>query len=323
MSMRSPLSSPHPLTPPCFRNVPVPSLLLHPGGPVCSRLVFGAWRLVEWDLPTHGLLDLLHTAVELGITTVDHADIYGDYTVEERFGAALSEEPGLRDRLQLVTKCGIKLVSANRPAHTVKHYDTSRAHLVASVERSLRRLRTDRLDLFLIHRPDPFMDADETAGALSDLVASGKVLHVGVSNFTLSQFDLLASRLDVPLVTNQIEASVLHLDAFLDGTLDQCQRLGVAPMAWSPLGGGALFRSESPQAQRLRDTLGQIGGRLGGATVDQVALAWLLAHPARIVPVLGTGKADHLHAAAGAVRLALSREEWFRVWSASTGADVP
>lgn len=201
------------------------------GGPRCSRLVAGLWRLASWGLRDAELLDLIHACLDLGITTFDHADIYGGYTNEELFGRALALEPALRERMQLVTKCGIKLVSAHRPAHTFHCYDTSQAHIVASVENSLRLLGTDCLDLLLIHRPDPLLDADEMAEAFAALRQAGKVLHFGVSNFTPWQFDLLASRLDFPLVTNQVEVSVLHLETLHDGTLDQCQRLGIAPMA--------------------------------------------------------------------------------------------
>lgn len=292
-------------------------------GPRFSRLVAGMWRLASWCLSDAELLDLIHACLDLGITTFDHADIYGDYTCEELFGRALALEPSLRDKMQLVTKCGIKLVSPNRPAHRLKHYDTGRAHIVASAESSLRMLGTDYLDLLLIHRPDPLLDADEAVEAFAALRRAGKVLHFGVSNFTPWQFDLLDSRLDFPLVTNQVEVSVLHLDALHDGTLDQCQQLGLAPMAWSPLGGGRLFRSEDEQAVRVRRALADVGEELGGASPDQVALAWLLRHPARIVPVLGTGKVERIQSAAQAEALTLSREQWFAIWTASTGREVP
>jgi len=292
-------------------------------GPRFSRLVAGMWRLANWGLSDAELLNLIHACLDLGITTFDHADIYGNYACEERFGRALALEPALRERMQIVTKCGIKLISANRPTHRLKHYDTSRAHLLASVENSLRMLGTNRLDLLLIHRPDPLLDADEVAEAFAALRQAGKVLHFGVSNFLPWQFDLLASRLDFPLVTNQVEASVLHLDALHDGTLDQCQRLGIAPMAWSPLGGGRLFRGEDRQAARVYQALTEVGEQLGNASPDQVALAWLLRHPARILPVLGTGKVERIRQATQAGTLQLSREQWFTIWSASTGVEVP
>ncbi len=274
-------------------------------GPRFSRLALGLWRLADWRLDDDQLLDLIHTSLEVGITTFDHADIYGDYACEELFGRALLQNPSLREEMQIVTKCGIKLVSARRPEHGVKHYDTSRDHIIASAENSLRMLGTDRIDLLLIHRPDLLMDPDEVAGAFTALREAGKVLHFGVSNFTPSQFDLLASRLDFPLVTNQVELSVMNMEVLHDGTVDQCQRLGVSPMAWSPLAEGRLFRDDTEQAQRLREALTTIGEQLGGASMDQVALAWILRHPARIVPVLGTGKVDRVQSAAQAESLLL------------------
>ena len=293
------------------------------GGPRVSRLVQGLWRLAAWDLDDAGLLDLIHTCLDLGITTFDHADIYGDYTCQQIFGRALTLEPALRQRMQLVTKCGIKLLSDRRPRHWIKHYDTGRDHILSSVEDSLRALRTDYVDLLLIHRPDPLLDPDEVASAFANLKQAGKVRFFGVSNFTPSQFDLLASRLDVPLVTNQVEVSVMHLDTLHDGTLDQCLRLGLAPMAWSPLGGGRLFHSQDGAALRLRQALEDVARELGGAAIDQVALAWLLRHPARILPILGTGKLERIRRAARAGDLQLSRQQWFAIWAASAGHDVP
>ena len=293
------------------------------GGPFLSRMALGLWRLADWGLDDGQLLDLIRASLELGLTTFDHADIYGDYACEQLFGRALGQDPSLRERMQLVTKCGIKLVSARRPEHGLKHYDTSRAHIIASAENSLRMLGTDRIDLLLIHRPDPLMDADEIAAAFTALRDAGKVLHFGVSNFTPSQFELLASRLHFPLVTNQVELSPMNMEVLHDGTIDQCQRLGISPMAWSPLAGGRLFQDEAAQAGSLHSTLTTIGAQLGGATVDQVALAWILRHPARIIPVLGTGKIERVRSAAGAEALELTREQWFSIWSASAGGPVP
>ena len=232
-------------------------------------------------------------------------------------------QPALRDRLQVVTKCGIKLVSTHRPEHTLKHYDTSAAHIIASVERSLRLLHTDRVDLLLIHRPDPLLDPAEVADAFRRLWQAGKVLHFGVSNFSPAQFGLLASYVDRPLVTNQVEVSVLQLQALGDGTLDQCRRLRVAPMAWSPLGGGRLFREGDERAQRLRLALRAVGNELGGVSESQVALAWLLRHPAGILPVLGSGRIERMQEAVAAAALTLTREQWFSILRASAGHDIP
>lgn len=296
---------------------------ISPEGPEFSRIALGMWRLNDWNMNTTDLVRFIEMALELGFTTFDHADIYGLYTVEEMFGKALKAKPGLRNKMEIVTKCGIKLVSENRPENTFHAYDTSRNHILKSVETSLRNLNTDYLDVLLIHRPDPLMDADEVAAAFNHLRKSGKVRHFGVSNFLPFQFELLQSRLDFPLVTNQVEASVLHMEPFHDGTLDQCQQLRISPMAWSPLGGGKLFTENENQENRLRDELYKIGEELDGAAIDQVALAWLLKHPSGIIPVLGTGNTDRIRGAAGALDLQLSRDQWFRIWTASAGEEVP
>ncbi len=179
------------------------------------------------------------------------------------------------------------------------------------------------MDVLLIHRPDPLMDADEVAEAFVQLRQSGKVLHFGVSNFTPFQFELLASRLDFPLVTNQVQFSAMYLSTWYDGTLDLCQRLRISPMAWGPLGGGRLFHEETKWAESLRKEMYAVGAALGGASLDQVALAWILKHPARIVPILGTGKIERVRSAVEAEGLELSREQWFRIWVASTGTRLP
>lgn len=309
------------------QTIPISSLPLHDAEPIVSRLIWGAWRLADWKLSPQETLSLVQQCLEWGITTIDHADIYGNYTCESLFGTALRGNSSLRSHLQLITKCGIKLVSSNRPNHSIKHYDTSYNHILASVDNSLKNLQTDYLDVLLIHRPDPFMDVDETAAAFTHLKQAGKVLHFGVSNFSPSQFNLLASRLAFPLVTNQIEISVLHLTAFTDGTLDHSQQLKIAPLAWSPLGGGRLFQDETPQTVRLRQALGTIATQLSNSltkvTIDQVALAWLLSHPARIVPILGTGNLERIRSAIAALDLKLTREQWFTIWTASTGSEVP
>lgn len=301
----------------------VPQIPLSKHGPDVSRIVQGLWRLSDWSKSKREIIQLLAACLERGITTFDHADIYGDYTCEDCFGAALAESGVERSAIQLVTKCGIKLVSAQRPEHHIKCYDTSCAHILASVENSLRCLRTDYIDLLLIHRPDPFVDPREVNEAFVRLRQSGKVQAFGVSNFLPSQFELLASKLDVPLVTNQIEYSVLNLDAHADGSLDLCQKLEIHPMAWSPLGGGRLFHEDSEQAVRLRQTLTRIGRDVGGASIDQVAIAWILRHPAGLVPVLGTGNLARITEAVAALEMELSPEQWFEIRRDSLGQDVP
>lgn len=299
--------------------------MMHAQGPEFSALAWGAWRLDKDPDATDParLADKIEAILDMGLTTIDHADIYGSYTCEALFGAALALRPSLRTRMELVSKGGIALPTANRPDHKVHHYNTSADHLIASCEQSLSNLKTDVLDLYLIHRPDPMMDADETALAFTRLKESGKIRHAGVSNFTPFQFDLLQSRLDFPLVTNQVEHSVLHLDPLHDGTFDQCQQHRVAPMVWSPLGGAGLFTGTSEQHLRVRETLEQIASETGAETPSDVALAFILKHPSKPVPVLGSGKLDRLTAAVRADRLDLTRQQWFRIWVASTGHNVP
>jgi predicted oxidoreductase len=287
-----------------------------------SPLIAGLWRLDTWGRDAAESAAWIAACVELGLDTFDLADIYGDHRCEELFGAALARDPGLRERLQLVSKCDIRFPSQRRPDVRVHHYDTSAAHIVASAERSLVNLHTERLDVLLLHRADPLMDADEVAGAFEALARAGKVLHFGVSNFTPAQLDLLAARTAMPLVTHQVEASVLHLAPFLDGTLDQLQRLRMVPMAWSPLAGGRLFERGDARAERVRVALRAVGDEHGGAPLDAVAFAFLLRHPAGVRPITGSGRLERLRTAAAARELALSREDWFRIWTASQGAPL-
>jgi len=301
----------------------VPKVKLCENGPEFSRIVHGLWRLADWGKSNTEAVELIKHCLDLGITTFDHADIYGDYACENLFGRALADSGIDRPSIEIVTKCGIKLISKNRPKHAVKGYDTSASHIVTSVETSLKNLGTDYVDLVLIHRPDPLMDAGEINEAFVSLRDSGKVRHFGVSNFLPFQFEMLAAHLDVPLVTNQIEYSVMELGAQADGSIDLCQKLSMRPMAWSPLGGGRLFAEDSAQAQRLRGVLEEVGRDLGGASMDQVALAWVLRHPVQFVLVLGTGNPARITKGVEALDLTLSRDQWFEIWQASTGHDVP
>lgn len=221
----------------------VQRITLAPQGPEFSRFVMGYWRLMDWNMSPVQLADFIEEHLDLGITTVDHADIYGGYQCEAAFGEALKRAPALRERMEIVTKCGIATTA--KPEHALGHYITNSAHIVKSAEQSLINLATDRIDLLLIHRPDPLMDADEVAEAFLTLHQSGKVRHFGVSNFTPAQFALLQSRLPFTLATNQVEISPVHQPLLLDGTLDQLQQLRIRPMAWSCLGGGRLFNDEA------------------------------------------------------------------------------
>lgn len=302
-----------------------PRLALSPNGPELSSLIYGTWRILD-DAATATREDLLkrfHTCLDLGITTLDTAEIYGLYKVEEFIGETLKMEPGLRDKFEIVTKAGIYVPCEFHPERKTAHYNATAARLVKSAEKSLRLLGTDRIDLFLVHRPDWLTSADETAEALNRLVREGKILHAGVSNYNTHQFDLLNSRMEVPLVTNQIEFSLLHMDPIYDGTADQCQRLGVRPMAWSPLGQGRLMDPADAAAARIHAKAAELSPKYGGATVDQLAYAWIMAHPSRPLPIIGTNKLDRLAAAAGAAGIELECEDWYALWEAAKGCQIP
>ena len=290
------------------------------GGPQLSPIVAGAWRMADWGWDARQRLRWIEQCVDLGVTSFDHADLYGGYSVEGLFGEALALAPSLRERIQLVSKFGIRLVCGARPENRIKHYDTSAAHIVRSVENSLRELRTDHLDLLLIHRPDALMDADAVAGAFASLRAAGKVAHFGVSNFTPAQFELLNSR--IALQTNQVELHPLNRQVLDDGTLDQCQRLRVRPMIWSPLAGGALFTSDEPAAQRVRQVLTTIAQRHDTSPAT-IAHAWLLRLPSRPLPIVGSRRPEALREALAALDLRLDAAEWTEIWSAATGQRVP
>ncbi len=279
---------------------------------------WGAWG-AKFTTATYE--QMIKDCLAVGVTTFDHADIYGDYTTEEEFGKVLQEQPSLRQQMQLITKCGIQMVSVNRPHHKIKSYDTSYEHIIESVERSLKNLSTDYIDCLLIHRPDPLFDADEVAKAFEQLKQQGKVLQFGVSNFRKWQVDLLRSRF--PVTVNQVECSLLHLEPFGDGTLDQCQQHGMTAMAWSPMGGGTLFVIDEEDERNKRIiAVANILAEKYETGADVILLRWLMTHPANILPVLGTSKIERVHAAVAATLLKLEREEWFMLWRASTGREV-
>lgn len=302
---------------------------LSPNGPTLSRLAFGTWRLLDdraTATPEH-VRRRVQACLELGISTIDTAEIYGVYEVEELLGHALAGAPGLRQRLEIVTKCGIYIPCERHPDRKTAFYNVSAKKIVSSAEKSLRLLRTDYLDVLLVHRPDWLTAADDTAEGLRTLVRQGKVRHVGVSNYSVSQFELLDDRMGGALVTNQVELSLFAMGALLDGTLDQCQRRRLAPMAWSPLGGGRLFAEDDPAAQRVRAAMATMAPKYatsaGPATPDQLALAWVLAHPSRPVPVFGTNKLERLPGIARAAEITLDREDWYALWEAAQGRRIP
>lgn len=288
-----------------------------------SRIIQGFWRLADWNMSDQQLFSFIQSCIEMGITTFDHADIYGGYTCESLFGNAMQIQPSLRHDIQIVTKCGITPPSPKFPERYVAHYNTSTNHIIKSAEQSLKNLHTDYIDVLLIHRPDPFMDPAEVAEAFTRLKNDGKVRYFGVSNFLPSQFNMLSSYLDFPLLTNQIEVSVMQLEHFQHGTIEQCQEKRIAPMIWSPLAGGEIFTSESERAVRLRKTLQTIANDVGVDSIDSIMYAWLLAHPAKMIPIVGSSKLDRIQTAVEATTLTLDRQQWFTIFENSNGHPVP
>jgi len=273
---------------------------IHKDGPLFSRIIAGAWR---WTLPENQVEQLIQQSLDVGITTFDHADIYGDHSNEEIFGNLLRKDRSLRDRMEIVTKFGIKYPSQKRlPMSWIKHYDTTKQHINWSAENSLKMLNTDRLDLLLIHRPDPLLIPTEVAEAFTSLKQSGKVLHFGVSNFTPTQFEMLQSYLPFPLVTNQIEISVTHNVPLFDGSLDILMKHRVSPMGWGPLRGGKLMEGENTELFRKTSKY--------DATEAQLALAWVLKHPSCIFPVIGTTKPERIVESSKAMDVALDLQDW-------------
>ncbi|MBB1316274.1 aldo/keto reductase [Shewanella sp. SR43-4] len=288
-----------------------------------SDFIAGFWRADAWNMSPQQLLGLIEHYLDLGVTTMDHADIYGMYQCETLFGEALALKPQLRQQMQLISKCGIKPLFDGYDGRYVNHYDTSKAHIIQSVENSLTELKTDHLDVLLIHRPDPLMNADEMAAAFEQLHAQGKVSHFGVSNFTTSQFDLLQSRLNAPLITNQVEISPLAMQSLHDGVLDQCQQHRITPMAWSCLGGGDLLSANTPQALRIRNTLHDIAQQVGAQDISQVIYAWVRMHPSRPAPIIGSGNLERITSAVNSANIELDRQQWFSIWEAAMGHSVP
>lgn len=284
-----------------------------------SRIVYGLWRVADdADTSPRHVEAKVQAALDQGITTFDQADIYGGYTAEAVLGEALKANPGLRGRMEIVSKCDIVVDAGRHAGARVKHYDTSRAHIEGSVEASLTEMGIDHIDLLLIHRPDPMMDHHETGAALDDLVSSGKVGAIGVSNFRPWDWELLQSAMSNRLVTNQIEISLSEIAPFTNGDLAFHQQHGHAVMAWSPLGGGSLMGGDAGAVGAVLD---RVAGEQG---VDRaaVAVAFLLAHPAKILPVMGTNNLGRIAAISDALKVDLDRQTWFQLYEAALGREV-
>ncbi len=301
----------------------MPRLSIAPHGPQVSRMVYGTWRMLS-DQPTPQEINRrLQACLDLGITTVDTAEIYGLYEVERAVGEALALSPGLRDKLENVTKAGIYVPCKYHPDRHTAHYDASGPRMVKSLEKSLRFLGVDRVDLLLVHRPDWLTRAEDTAGGLNQLLREGKIRAAGVSNYSAAQFDLLNGHMERPLATNQVEFHLLHMDPIYDGTLTQCEKTGAVPMAWSPLASGRLFDPLNEAAQRIAKTVEKMATRYAAASLEQLAYAWILAHPSRPLPIIGSNRIERIRSAAAAVDIVLQREDWYALWQAAQGRKVP
>ncbi|NBU35476.1 MAG: oxidoreductase [Bacteroidetes bacterium] len=285
-----------------------------------SQIVYGVWRWDEKNQTEKDISAIIETCLSLGIDSFDHADIYNDYGNEAFFGRVLKTNPGLRKQIKIVTKCGIQLLSQKKPLTKVKHYDYSREHITYSVENSLRHLNTDFLDVLLLHRPSPLLNPDEVAETLSDLVLTGKVRYIGVSNFTPQQFQLLQSRLDIPLITNQIELNLNHPFPLTDGSIDFLFKEKIKPMIWSPLGGGSIFNETGNALIRNKLQVLEDKYQVGA---DVLSLAWLLKHPAQLIPVIGTNQVERIQAAVKSTSLVMELQDWFSLYEAALGNEVP
>jgi len=287
-----------------------------------SKIVAGCMNWGEWgaNLSTGQSQKLIEDCLSIGVTSFDHADIYGHYTTETLFGNAIKKKNALREKMQLITKCGIRLITPNRPENMIKSYKTTSQYIIKSVEQSLQNLQTNYIDLLLIHRPSPLMDPSEIAEAFTSLKSSGKVLHFGVSNFSTTQFEMLHAVF--PLQTNQIEVSPLHLASFVNGTLDQCILHKIPPMAYSTLARGKFFLKQPEERVKRINRVSKALADKYKVSLDQVLTAWLLKHPSGILPIIGSTRIDRIQSAVDALSITITDEEWFKIWEASTGKEV-
>lgn len=296
----------------------VPRVQMHKTGPACSGLVWGSMRSESQFATAHELAEHLRWLLDQGVTTLDTASVYGapdPFTVEAFLGQALAEVGA--EKFEIVTKCGIQRLSKHRPENRVRHFDFSAKEIHRSTERSLKKLGIECIDLMLLHRPDYLMDPDETAGALDDLVAQGKIRHVGVSNLSVSRSQLVASRLKSPIVTNQIEFSPLHLDPISDGAFDAALTSGYRPMIWSPVGGGRLLTSQDEKISQLRAQLASVAQTYDLDGPAEAAMAFVVRHPVGGIPVIGSGKRDRILGAIKAINTQMDRQDWYSIVAAT------
>lgn len=283
-----------------------------------SPIVAGTMNWGIWDkkLSTSEMIHLINICIENKISTFDHADIYGSYTTEVEFGKAFAESKMAREKIQLISKCGIQLEGSRK--NEIKHYDYSKEYIIWSAENSLKNLQTDYLDVFLLHRPSPLMIADEIAEAIEKLKKDGKIIDFGLSNFTSSQTELIRQKTEINY--NQVQFSATHHEAMLDGSFDYMQVHGIRPMSWNPL--GTVFREDTEQTRRLKKVLAELVEKYGVGS-DTILLAWILQHPAKVIPVAGTVNIARIQQLMKAVELKMDKQDWFTIWAESMGNEVP
>lgn len=284
-----------------------------------SKIIAGTMTWGVWgkNLDKKQMVELMNSCLVSGITTFDHADIYGGYTTEAAFGNAFGESQIKREEIQLISKCGIQLPTENRSAK-IHHYDYSKSHIIWSAEQSLKNLKTDYLDLLLLHRPSPLMQVDEIAEAIEKLKTEGKILDFGVSNFTPGQTDLIQTKTKINY--NQIEFSITHFEAMLDGSLDHMQLHGIIPMCWSPL--GSVFKKSDEKSIRIKKLAAQLSLKYN-VEIDVLLMAWILKHPSGILPVFGTADTIRIANLMKAATIEMELEDWFSFWTASAGNPIP
>jgi len=290
-----------------------------------SDFAYGTWRILDEETPPSQdeLTQRFHRCLDSGIDTIDTAEIYGSYRVEEAVGASLKSDDRLRSGFKVVTKAGIDVPSDEKNQARLPHYNATGENLVRCAEKSLRLLGVDAIDLFLVHRPDWLTHPEETARGLSQLLEDGKAKQVGVSNYTIHQFETLDQLLDGRLATNQVEFSPLCMDPLYDGTFDQCIQKRVRPMAWSPLAGGSLFRDQEEAGKRVRDKIIELSPKYDDAPIDAMVYAWILAVPAKPTVILGTNQLERIESGIKGRSIALERQDWYAIWEAAKGYSVP
>lgn len=303
-------------------NKPMKQIFLSPQFSV-SQIVHGQMRINDWHLSSQELLSQMKAITDMGIDTFDNADIYGNYTCEELVGNALSIQASFREQIKIITKCGINIMSDKFPEKKIQYYDYSYSYIMGQVEQSLKKLRTDRIDLLLLHRPSYLLDPVEVAKAFEKLLTDGKVRYFGVSNFYAHDFSMLQSYCSMPLITNQIEVSPYCLEHFENGNLSFLLEKRIKPMGYSPLAWGKLVHPDCEKSHRLVAELDTIARELGVDGIDKVIFAWIAQHPAGIVPINGSGNLDRIKRSIEALDIRLSTEQWQRVLVASRGVRLP